>query len=120
MNLGVTMVFAIVAVILALSLKSKNPEYSTFISVAVCLVLLFICVSRMRVMLSGIEVLTDKIRMDSTYLVILVKLIGIAYICEFAASISKDAGYRLSCLESLRCWSCRFRFSCRSCRRYCR
>lgn len=93
MNLGVTMVFAIVAVILALSLKSKNPEYSTFISVAVCLVLLFICVSRMRVMLSGIEVLTDKIRMDSTYLVILVKLIGIAYICEFAASISKDAGY---------------------------
>ena len=91
MNLGVTMVFAIVAVILALSLKSKNPEYSTFISVAVCLVLLFICVSRMRVMLSGIEVLTDKIRMDSTYLVILVKLIG--YICEFAASISKDAGY---------------------------
>ena len=56
MNLGVTMVFAIVAVILALSL-------------------------------------TDKIRMDSTYLVILVKLIGIAYICEFAASISKDAGY---------------------------
>ena len=92
MNLGVTMVFAIVAVILALSLKSKNPEYSTFISVAVCLVLLFICVSRMRVMLSGIEVLTE-IRMDSTYLVILVKLIGIAYICEFAASISKDAGY---------------------------
>ena len=48
MNLGVTMVYAIVAVILALSLKSKNPEYSTFISVAVCLVLLFICVSRMR------------------------------------------------------------------------
>ena len=93
MNLGVTMVFAIVAVILALSLKSKNAEYRTFISVAVCLVLLFICVSRMRVMLSGIEVLTDKIRMDSTYLVILVKLIGIAYICEFAASISKDAGY---------------------------
>lgn len=92
MNLGVTMVFAIVAVILALSLKSKNPEYSTFISVAVCLVLLFICVSRMRVMLSGIEVLTDKIRMDSTYLVIPL-LIGIAYICEFAASISKDAGY---------------------------
>ena len=39
MNLGVTMVFAIVAVILALSLKSKNPEYSTFISVAVCLVI---------------------------------------------------------------------------------
>ena len=42
MNLGVTMVFAIVAVILALSLKSKNPEYSTFISVAVCLVLIVV------------------------------------------------------------------------------
>ena len=44
-------------------------------------------------MLSGIEVLTDKIRMDSTSLVMLVMLLGIAYICEFAARISKDAGY---------------------------
>ena len=88
------MVFAIVAVILALSLKSKNPEYSTFISVAVCLVLLFICVSRMRVMLSGIEVLTDKIRMDSTYLVILVKLIGIA----ISVSLRRvSAGCRIQC-----------------------
>lgn len=93
MNLGMTMIFTIVAVILAVSLKSKNPEYSIFISVGVCLALLFICVSRMRVMLSAIETLTDKIRLDGTYLVILIKLIGIAYICEFAASISKDAGY---------------------------
>ena len=81
MNLGMTMVFAIVAVVLALSLKSRNPEFSTLISVAVCLILLFICVARMRVMLRGIQTLTDKIRMDSTYLAILVKLIGIAYIC---------------------------------------
>ena len=93
MNLGMTMEFAIVAVVLALSLKSRNPEFSTLISVAVCLILLFICVARMRVMLRGIQTLTDKIRMDSTYLAILVKLIGIAYICEFAASISRDSGY---------------------------
>lgn len=87
------MTLAVIAVILALSLKAKNPEYSAFISVAVCLLLLFLCVSRIRVILSSVRTLVDKIQIDRTYLVILLKLIGIAYLCEFAASISKDAGY---------------------------
>lgn len=93
MNLGVTMALGVVAVMLALALKSKNPEISGFISVAVCLFLLGICVSRIQIILESLRTLTDKIQIESTYLMILLKLIGIAYICEFAASISRDAGY---------------------------
>lgn len=93
MNLGVMMALAVIAVILALSLKSKNPEISALMSTAVCLLLLSACISRLRVILDGMQTLTDKIRIDSTYLLILLKLIGIAYVCEFAANISRDAGY---------------------------
>lgn len=85
------MALAIVAVILALALKTKNPEFSAFISLAVCLLLLGICVVRIRVILVSIQTLMDKIHIESTYLSILLKLIGIAYVCEFAASISRDA-----------------------------
>ena len=93
MNLGITMALGVIAVMLALALKSKNPEISGFISIAICLFLLTVCVSRIRVILESLCNLTEKIRIESTYLVILLKLIGIAYICEFAASISRDAGY---------------------------
>ena len=93
MNLGITMALGVIAVMLALALKSKNPEISGFISIAICLFLLTVCVSRIRVILESLRNLTEKIRIESTYLVILLKLIGIAYICEFAASISRDAGY---------------------------
>ncbi len=93
MNLGVTLALGVVAVMLALALKSKNPEISGFISIAICLLLLGICVSRIQIILKCVQTLTDKIQIESTYLTILLKLIGIAYVCEFAASISRDAGY---------------------------
>lgn len=93
MNLGVMMALCTVAILLALALKSKNPEISGFISVAICILLLGLCVDRIQIILQSLHRLTDKIQVEGTYLLILLKLIGIAYICEFAASISKDAGY---------------------------
>lgn len=93
MNLGVTMALCMVAIIFALALKSKNPEISGMISVAICIFLLSICIGRIRVILQGLQSLTNNIKLEGSYLVILLKLIGIAYICEFASSISKDAGY---------------------------
>ena len=41
---------------------------------------------------NGIWIFNNE-NIDKTYILILLKLIGIAYICEFAAGISKDAGY---------------------------
>lgn len=93
MNISVVMAFVVVAVILALSLKSKSPEFSSLISVALGLVVIYLCIGRLRTIISSLKGITSNINIDNTYIVILIKLIGIAYICEFAAGISKDAGY---------------------------
>ena len=94
MKLGVMMALLIIMVVLALSLKSRNPKISSLVSVAICILLLCFCVSRIRLVLEGLNKITDKVHVDWSYLTLLLKLIGIAYICEFAASISKDAGYQ--------------------------
>ena len=52
-----------------------------------------LCVSKLRVIVDNLREITNYIDIDKTYIAILIKLIGIAYICEFAAGISKDAGY---------------------------
>ncbi len=93
MSMGVVMALIIVAVIFALSIKSKSPEFSSLISVALGLTVISFCVDKLRIIVDGIRGITESIDIDKTYIAILVKLIGIAYICEFAAGISKDAGY---------------------------
>ena len=47
----------------------------------------------MQTILKAMDKLSQYIKIDSQYLVILLKPIGIAYLCEFAAGISKEAGY---------------------------
>ena len=94
MSIGIIMALLIVAMVLALSLKSRNPEISSLVSIAVCLVIVFLCVERIRTILSGMNRIINYIHIDRLYIGILIKLIGIAYICEFATGISKDAGYQ--------------------------
>ena len=94
MSIGIIMALLIVAMVLALSLKSRNPEISSLVSIAVCLVIVFLWVERIRTILSGMKRIINYIHIDRLYIGILIKLIGIAYICEFAAGISKDAGYQ--------------------------
>jgi stage III sporulation protein AD len=93
MNIGVLIILVIIGMLLALSLKSRAPELSSMLSLAICVVIIGICISRMKSIMQVVDRLKDYIDIDSGYLVILLKLIGIAYVCEFAAGISKEAGY---------------------------
>lgn len=93
MSLGTLIALIIIALMLALSLKSKNPEISGMISVAICICIIFMCIDRISIIANTIKEITRFIKIDNIYISILIKLIGIAYICEFASGISKDAGY---------------------------
>ncbi|MBQ9610250.1 MAG: stage III sporulation protein AD [Lachnospiraceae bacterium] len=93
MSIGILMALIIIAIILALSLKSRNPEISSIISVGLCLVIISVCVDRLNIIINKVKSISSNVDIDKTYIFILLKLIGIAYICEFASGISKDAGY---------------------------
>ncbi|MBQ8924420.1 MAG: stage III sporulation protein AD [Lachnospiraceae bacterium] len=93
MSIGILMALIIIAIIFALSLKARNPEISSIISVGLCLVIISVCVDRLNVIISKVKSISSNVDIDKTYIFILLKLIGIAYICEFASGISKDAGY---------------------------
>lgn len=93
MSIGAIMSVVIIGVIMALSLKSRNPEISSLISLAICISIISLCVSRMKIIIESLKKISNHIQIDNSYFFILLKLIGVAYICEFASSISKDAGY---------------------------
>lgn len=81
------------AVVLALKFKGINQEYSIYLSLAACLILMGIAISQLEVLIAYIKTLYGYLMLDSIYLKILLKIIGIAYLCEFASNLCKDAGY---------------------------
>ncbi len=93
MNMGALMAVIIVGVIMALSLKNRNPEISSLVSLGLCILIIGISVSRIGTILASLKSIVGHINIHETYLIILLKLIGVSYLCEFASGISKDAGY---------------------------
>ena len=83
----------IVAVLMAILFKKGKEEYSLYISIAACIIILFLGIGKLETILDSIHRLQEYIVINNTYINILIKIIGITYITEFAAALCKDSGY---------------------------
>lgn len=83
----------IAGVLLALQFKSGRQEYGLYIGFAVCLLIFSFVIYGLASVLQNMEALQQYIDANNTWFRILLKVIGITYICEFCSGICKDAGY---------------------------
>ena len=83
----------ITGVFLALFLKQTKPEYAVCVSVGTGILLLFLVAERLRLVIENIRLIQSAISIQSAYIQVLLKIIGITYISEFATDICRDAGY---------------------------
>ena len=81
------------AVLLAMQVKVGRPEYEIFITMAACLCIFFFLMTKLQVILNAINQIQGYIHLNSDYIGILLKMIGITYVAEFSANLCKDAGY---------------------------
>lgn len=86
-------VLGIAGVLLAILLKKEKSEYSMFISLVVCMMIFAYIIGRMQVVLAFVERLESLLSIDSSYIALILKMIGIAYAAGFAMDVCKDAGY---------------------------
>lgn len=85
----------VVAVMLAVIFRRNHEEYSVYISITACVVILLLYgIGKLEVILDTINRLQGYIKINKSYIEVLVKIIGITYITEFAASLCKDSGYQ--------------------------
>ena len=80
-------------VLLATMLKKEKSEYGILISLLVCVMIFTFVISRMQVVLSFVERLESMLSIDSSYIALILKMIGIAYVAGFSMDVCKDAGY---------------------------
>ena len=87
-------IFGISAVLLALILKSYRPEYSYYISIAVCICIFLLVATKLELIIGYAEKMQRMLRLDNAYMGMILKMIGVTYIADFASNICKDCGYQ--------------------------
>ena len=81
------------AVLLAVQLKSVKSEYGVYLVMAAGIFIFLYGLGKMQVILDTMALIRDSIQVSRVYLDTLLKMIGIAYVAEFASGICRDAGY---------------------------
>ncbi len=77
----------------AIVIRRDKPEYATLIILLVGFLIAMRVVGTLDGILEEIEGWGQLLQENVMYVNLLLKLMGITYICEFAANICKDAGY---------------------------
>ncbi|TZE83453.1 stage III sporulation protein AD [Calorimonas adulescens] len=85
-------IFAIIAAILMVSIRSERPEIAMLISVAAGVTILIFVVSKISAVINVFNQLTARTNIDLIYLNNILKIIGIAYVTEFSSQVCKDVG----------------------------
>ena len=84
---------AVAGILLAMPLKKEKGEYSSLLSITICVLIFSFIITKIEVVFVFIKQLEGMISIESQYIFIMLKMIGIAYIAEFVIGICKDAGF---------------------------
>ncbi|ACL76261.1 stage III sporulation protein AD [Ruminiclostridium cellulolyticum] len=82
----------IVAVALSSVIKAQKPELALQVSLITGILIFMLVVVKLSAVIDFIKTFSQKADIDSEYISILLKIVGIAYISEFGAEVCKDAG----------------------------
>ncbi|MDL5040997.1 stage III sporulation protein AD [Heyndrickxia coagulans] len=83
---------ALITTFLALILKEQKPNFAFLLTLfAGCFIFLFL-VDKIYEIIHLLQKIAQKGNVDTMYIETILKIIGVAYIADFAANITKDAG----------------------------
>ena len=82
----------ILGVLLIIKLRGEGSPVGTYLSIALSLFVVFYCIDKMSYVIDFFRSVTSKIGIESGYLEILLKIVGISYLCEFTSNICRETG----------------------------
>jgi stage III sporulation protein AD len=82
----------VITSILILVLKEQQKGITAVLLLTGSLAVFFFCMEYLETILGVVDDINDMMKIDRIYIKILLKIIGIAYVCQFAGDICKDLG----------------------------
>lgn len=82
----------LLALIIIVILKQYKPEFAIYVSMVAGVLILVLSIQKLTGIINLLQSLANKTYINKSFLSILLKITGIAFITEFAVSICSDAG----------------------------
>lgn len=86
-------VLGIVGVLFCLQIKKEKPEYAVYLSMAAGVLIFGRMIGLLEQVIGDVKSIYAGLNLKASYLVTILRMIGITYIAEFSSNICKDAGY---------------------------
>lgn len=86
-------IIGIVSVLIGLQFKSIKSEYGTFIVLVAAMCIFFFGITKVNTIIEAVDMVRGSLGVSGSYITMLIKIVGISYICEFSSDICKDSGY---------------------------
>lgn len=83
----------VAGVLLAMKLKHLNSPIWIYLSIALSLFIVFYVIKRLGMVFDFLDGIMDEIGLEDGYFQILIKIIGISYLCDFTSNICKESGF---------------------------
>ncbi|GAB6156085.1 stage III sporulation protein AD [Desulfosporosinus burensis] len=83
---------ALIVTIMSVVLKQIRPEIALQLTILAGASIFIIILSKIKVIVDLLQTLADQANISSYYLLIILKIVGVAYLAEFGAQICRDAG----------------------------
>ncbi len=82
----------IIGMVLSLMLKQYKKELAIAVPIITVVLLFLICAPYLSAVITMFEDIAEQAGVELSHMQIVIKIIGVAYICQFASDICRDAG----------------------------
>lgn len=82
----------LIALIIIVIIKQYKPEFAIYVSLGAGILIFALIAAKMSGIIDILKSLANKTAINSNFLVLLIKITGIAILTEFAVSVCKDSG----------------------------
>jgi stage III sporulation protein AD len=83
----------VAAVLMAMQLKELKPQFGTYVVFGAGILIFFYAFGKLSEIVEAVGELSRQAAIEEKYVQILLKMLGITYVSEFAASLCRDGGY---------------------------
>ena len=82
----------LISLIIVIIIKQYKPEFAIYISIITGILIFFLIMDKLEGIINLLKTITSKSGINKSFLELLLKITGIAFLTEFAINLCKDSG----------------------------
>ena len=87
-------VIGLAGALLAVLVRNYKSEYGSYVILGIAVLIFGLICTQLKSIVSAVNTFAEYVNIERKYITILIKMLGITYVAEFATAICKDLGYQ--------------------------